>query len=53
VLAGVIDESIESGDPEKVGVAVETACLSVVEREIQLLPVFRRHLGLQETQKHT
>jgi hypothetical protein len=33
-VGGVEDESIDSGNPENPGVAVETACLSVVEREI-------------------
>ena len=32
--AGVDDESIEPGDPENLGIAVGTACPSVVEREI-------------------
>ena len=33
-LAGVDDESIESGDSENPGMVVGTACLSAVEREI-------------------
>ena len=32
--AGVDDESIEPGDPENLGIAVGTAFLSFVEREI-------------------
>ena len=32
--AGVDDESIEPGDPQNLGIAVGTACPSVVEREI-------------------
>ena len=40
--SGVVDkESFESGDPENLSIAVGTACLSVVEREIKLLPVWR------------
>ena len=39
--AGVDDESIEPGAPENLGIAVGTACLSVVEREILLLPVWQ------------
>ena len=29
------------GDPENLGIAVGTACLSAVEREIKVLPVWR------------
>ena len=32
--ADVGNESVESGDPENLDIAVGTACLSVVEREI-------------------
>ena len=33
-LAGVVNESSVSSDPENLGATVETACLSVVKREI-------------------
>ena len=33
-VGGIDDESIEPGDPENLGIAVGTACPSVVEREI-------------------
>ena len=39
--AGVDDKSVESGDPENPGIAVGTACFSVVEREILYLKVKR------------
>jgi hypothetical protein len=39
--AGIGNDSIELGDPENGGIAIETVRLSVVEREIQLLPVWR------------
>jgi hypothetical protein len=35
------DESVELGDPENPGIAVGNAFLSVVEREIKLLPVWQ------------
>ena len=37
---GVGNDIIVSGKPENLGLAVGTACLSVVEREIYLLPVW-------------
>jgi hypothetical protein len=37
-------ESTEPGDPENIGIAVGTASLSSLEREIRLLPVVGRHL---------
>ena len=39
--AGVGDESIEIVDPENLVVAVGISILSVMEQEIQLLPVWR------------
>ena len=39
--AGVGNDIIVSGKPENLGIAVGTACLSVVEREILLLPVWQ------------
>ena len=39
--ADVGDESVESGDHENLSITVGTECLSVVEREIELLPVWR------------
>ena len=39
--ADVGDESVESGDPENLSLTVGTACLSIVERDIQLLPVWK------------
>ena len=33
-VGGVDDESIEFGDPENLSIAVGTACLYVVEREM-------------------
>ena len=39
--AGVGDESVESGDTENPCLAVRTVCLSDVEHEIKLLPVWR------------
>ena len=38
---GVGNDIIVSGKPENLGIAVGTACLSVVEREILLLPVWQ------------
>jgi hypothetical protein len=42
--AFVADESIETGNPENMGVAFIISILSVLERELQLLPVWFRHL---------
>ena len=35
--ADVGDESVESGEPENISITDGTACLSVVEREIEVL----------------
>ena len=40
-ISGVGDESVESGDPENLSITVGTARLSIVERDIQLLPVWK------------
>jgi hypothetical protein len=39
--ASVVDESIETGSPENMGIAFGISILSVLERELQLLPVWR------------
>jgi hypothetical protein len=36
-----VGDDFESGEPENPGIAVGTACLSVVEREILLFPAWR------------